>query len=125
MKQEDTVGEIVWHDLTVGKAESTAEFYQAVVGWEKQAVSMGDYHDFNMVCPASKEPTAGVCYAKGENADIPPQWMMYVRVHDVAQSVAKVGELGGRVLKGPTTFSGDTYYLIQDPNGAVLTIFSK
>lgn len=125
MAETEKVGEIVWHDLTVEQGESTAEFYEAVVGWAKQPVMMGGYDDFNMASPSSDEPIAGVCHAKGDNADIPPQWMMYVRVASVTHSVGKVKELGGQVLKGPTVFSGDTYYLIQDPNGAVLTIFSK
>ena len=124
MSDDKPIGAIEWRDLTVDNAEQVSDFYQRVVGWTKTPVAMGDYDDFNMLQPSSGEVTAGVCHARGDNADLPPQWMMYVRVQDVQKSVAEVGALGGKVLKGPSRYAGDTYYVIQDPAGAVMTIFS-
>lgn len=123
MSEESKIGEIVWRDLTVDKAEQVSDFYASVVGWQKSPVSMGEYDDFNMNT-SNGETIAGVCHARGGNADIPPQWMMYVRVKNVNESLEQVRALGGRVLKGPTDFSGDRYYIIEDPAGAILTIFS-
>ena len=65
------VGSIVWTDLTTDKAAQTREFYEAVVGWTSAPVSMGDYDDFNMVAPESGRTIAGVCHARGSNADLP------------------------------------------------------
>ncbi len=118
------IGSIEWRDLTVQDATSVSDFYQAVVGWKKSPVSMGAYDDFNMNS-AEGETMAGVCHARGGNSDLPAQWMMYVRVADVSESIKAVVEGGGRVLKGPTHFSGDSYYVIEDPAGAVITIFSS
>jgi len=124
MSDNKTIGGIEWRDLTVENASDVSEFYQQVVGWQREPVSMGDYDDFNMNLPASKETIAGVCHAKGDNEGVPAQWMMYVRVADVEHSVRSVKALGGKVISGPRSFSGDTYYVIQDPAGAVLTVFS-
>ena len=121
---KNKVGQIEWRDLTVEHAEHVSDFYSKVVGWQKQPVSLGDYDDFNMNQQSSGETVAGICHARGSNADIPPQWMMYVRVTDVEYSVKEVQQLGGQILKGPTSFGGESYYVIQDPAGAVLTIFS-
>lgn len=124
MTDEKIIGKIEWRDLTVQDAKSTSEFYQNVVGWFADPVSMGDYDDYNMTLPDSGETVAGVCHARGENADLPSQWMMYVRVADVRSSIEEVEKSGGQLLSGPKSFGGDTYYVIQDPEGAVLTIFS-
>jgi len=124
MSEESKIGEIVWRDLTVDKAGQVSDFYESVVGWRKSPVSMGEYDDFNMNA-SDGETVAGVCHARGGNADIPPQWMMYVRVEDVNESLEHVRSLGGSVLKGPTEYNGDRYYIIEDPAGAILTIFSN
>ena len=60
-----TIGAIEWRDLTVDDAVAVSDFYQSVVGWRKQAVSMGDYDDFNMNLLSSGETIAGVCHARG------------------------------------------------------------
>jgi uncharacterized protein len=71
------VGRIGWLDLTVPDAETTRDFYQAVVGWTSEAFEMGDgaerYADYVMVDAAGK-PTAGVCHRRGPNAGLPPVW---------------------------------------------------
>lgn len=118
------IGQIEWRDLTINDAVGVKDFYSAVVGWTSEPVSMGEYDDFIMKTPESGETIAGVCHARGENAEIPPQWMMYVRVADIAASVEQVQVLGGAVLLGPRTMGDETYYVIRDPAGAVLTIFS-
>ncbi len=120
---ENEPGQIVWHDLTVPNAEQVKNFYSEVVGWQVKPVSMGDYDDFTMCAHAGEEPIAGVCHAQGANADIPPVWMMYVQVVDIDQSIQAVVEQGGKVLKGPTSYQNQRYYLIQDPAGAVMTIY--
>ncbi len=123
--KHQTIGSIEWRDLTVENAEQVSEFYQQVIGWRRESVSMGDYSDFNMTLPNDDQTVAGVCHARGGNANLPAQWMMYVRVADVKQSAEKVVELGGKVLSEPSSYAGDTYYVIQDPAGAVMTLFSK
>ncbi|MEC9372815.1 MAG: VOC family protein, partial [Planctomycetota bacterium] len=80
---DEPVGSIVWRDLTVDDAERVSKFYEEVVGWTRDPVSMGAYNDFNMMAEGASDPTAGVCHARGPNAGLPAQWLMYVRVADV------------------------------------------
>ena len=35
-----------WRDLTVDDAVAVSDFYVAVLGWQKEALSMGEYNDF-------------------------------------------------------------------------------
>lgn len=130
MSGSSNVGKIAWHDLTVDNAVEVKDFYASVVGWDTGAVSMpgneasGDYQDFNMNLPGSAETVAGVCHARGSNAKLPPQWIMYVAVENAKASAEKCIELGGEVVDGPRTMGDDVYYYIKDPAGAVLAIYS-
>lgn len=122
MSEQKLVGSIEWRDLTVDNATEVSDFYAQVVGWQKEPVSMGDYDDFNM--NNSQGTIAGICHAKGDNAGLPPQWLMYVRVENAELSAHRARELGGEILKGPTEFGGEKYFIIRDPGGAILSVYS-
>jgi len=125
MTQDDTpkVGSIVWTDLTVPDAEQIRDFYIAVVGWQSEPVDMGEYNDFTMNA-ADGQGTAGICHARGTNADLPPQWLMYIIVEDLDQSIGRCTELGGEVLAPPKNMGTmGRYCVIRDPAGAVTALF--
>ena len=120
--EESKPGQILWHDLTVDNAEGVSDFYKEVVGWQKEGLSMGDYDDFMIKSCKDGEVVAGICHARGVNKDIPAQWLMYVKVNNLDDSLAKCTELGGKVL-GDKRKMGEGYYgLIQDPAGAYVML---
>jgi uncharacterized protein len=117
-----SVGRIGWLDLTVGDAFATRDFYRQVVGWSAQEVAMRDggqdYADFNML-GEDGSPLAGICHARGANADLPPVWLIYLPVGDIGESLRRVPEEGGRILKAMRGAEGEyVYAAIQDPVGA-------
>ncbi len=112
-------GQIVWVDLTVSNAEEIRDFYSQLVSWDSSPVDMGGYNDFNMTLSGTDIPAAGVCYARGQNEDLPAQWLIYITVEDLAESIARCEALGGKVLSGPKGSGGHRYCVIQDPAGAV------
>jgi uncharacterized protein len=124
MGEETPRGKIVWTDLTVEDARAVRDFYGAVVGWKFSACDMGGYEDFTMVTPESGESVAGVCHARGPNANLPPQWLVYVQVDDVEKSARKATELGGKIVDGPRSLGATRFCVIQDPAGAVLALVS-
>jgi predicted enzyme related to lactoylglutathione lyase len=122
MAAELIPGQITWNDLTVPDAESVRSFYESVVGWTSSPVAMGDYSDYSMM-DAAGNVVAGVCHAKGENAKIPPAWLMYVTVADVVECVARCQAMGGTVIDGPRPAGGAKIAVIKDPVGAVLALY--
>ena len=117
-------GAIIWTDLTVPDAAPIRDFYSAVVGWRAEPVEMDGYADFNMLPPSGDRPTAGICYARGLNADLPPVWLVYIVVEDLAASLTRCVELGGRILVGPDQLGPETRHsVIQDPAGAVVALY--
>jgi len=137
------LGTVTWVDLTVANAPEVRDFYEAVVGWTPREVDMGDYADFEMLPPAgnasdsadgaagdgnsstgtSSVPkaaaAAGVCHARGGNAKLPPQWIIYVPVADLARSLYACERLGGKIVHRLSAH----YVLIQDPAGAVMMLY--
>ena len=117
---------IAWIDLTVDDAESVSDFYAAVTGWVPSPVDMGDYSDFNMTSPASGEPMAGVCHARGSNADLPPVWLIYITVEDLDRSIEQCTTFGGDIVRPLTKMAGyGRYCVVRDPAGAVAALFEK
>lgn len=124
MSDAGKVGTIGWVDLTVPDADRIRDFYGQVVGWSPEPVDMGGYSDYTMISPANGQPTTGVCWARGGNADLPAQWLIYVNVEDLDASMARCKELGGAVISGPRTMAGHgRYCVIRDPAGAVAALF--
>ncbi|GAB4530972.1 MAG: hypothetical protein OHK0046_51770 [Anaerolineae bacterium] len=114
----------MWVDLTVNNAEGIRDFYQQVVGWQPSPVDMGDYQDYNMLGP-DQQPAVGVCHKQGPNADQPSQWMIYITVDDLDQSLAAVEANGGKVLSPIRGGGGTRFAVIQDPAGAVCSLFEQ
>src|ERR1019366_80473 len=118
-------GTIAWVDLTVPDAPAIRDFYQAVTGWSASEVPMGDYSDFSLAPGPDAAPVAGICHARGVNAELPAQWLVYIIVADLDVSIARCLERGGEVLVGPKSLGGDNRYcVIRDPAGAVAALFA-
>ena len=122
--EKSSIGRIEWIDLNVGDAARSKDFYCKVIGWKSSDVEMGTYSDFNLNLPGNGETIAGICHARGMNADLPAQWLMYVRVADVAASAAEAERQKGKVLVGPRRMGGSNFCVIQDPDGAVMVLIS-
>jgi predicted enzyme related to lactoylglutathione lyase len=119
-------GRISWLHLTVCDASAMRDFYRQVVGWSVQNVAMEDggerYADYNML-GEDGTPAAGICHARGVNVGLPPVWMIYLPVGDLAESLRRVQEEGGKVIKAMQKEDGEYMYAaVQDPVGAYLAL---
>jgi predicted enzyme related to lactoylglutathione lyase len=123
MSSKDGRGTVGWLDLTVENAEQIRDFYESVVGWSMSAVSQGDYDDYCAAAEVDGPPIAGICHARGPNASMPAQWLMYVSVADLEASLSACRKLGGQIVCPPRDM-GDygRMCVICDPAGAVVAI---
>ncbi len=123
-KAKPKIGSIIWHDLTVPDAAAIKDFYCDVIGWQAAPHDMGSYHDFDIKTAADGEIVTGICHARDANANIPPQWLIYVQVEDVDSSAARCLTSGGQVLDGPRQIGEHRFCVVQDPAGAMLALIS-
>lgn len=117
------IGKIGWMDITVDDADGMRDFYSKVVGWQVEEVGMGDYSDYSMTMPASGEAVAGICHARGSNADLPGGWLIYIVVADVNASAQACEDNGGRIVVEPRGLAGGQFCIIEDPSGATAALY--
>ncbi len=115
-------GTIGWFDLTVPDAGAVKDFYSKVCGWSANEVDMGGYADYDMNA-ADGKTVAGICNKRGPNADVPSQWLMYVRVADLKRSLDEVCAGGGTVVRDATSIGAyGVMAVVRDPAGAVIAL---
>ena len=114
-------GTITWQDLTVADPEAIRRFYSAVVGWEPESVGVAGSSDF--VMNADGNGVAGICHARGANAELPPVWLIYITVADLDHSIDECQRLGGALVAAPRSYGGGRYCVIKDPAGAFCALY--
>lgn len=119
------IGSIVSADLTVPHATELKNFYTEVIGWTPEELKMGhnqDYVDYVMKDDEGNW-VGGVCHAQGVNTGIPPQWIVYIHVKDIKDSVEKCKKMGGEIIKEAFDTKGNYIYaMLQDPAGAIMAV---
>ena len=82
-------GTLVGFDLTVPAVGKVRDFYSSVIGWVPEAADKGGYSDYFMKSVDTGQIVAGMCHARGENADLPAQWLAYIAVADLDEGVRR------------------------------------
>ena len=119
----DDIGKIGWIDMSTEDAANVRDFYKVVVGLDSEDVSMGDYADYNMKMPATGEAVAGICHARGSNAELPGGWLIYFTVADVEASAAACTANGGRLVIEPRGLAGGRFCVVEDPGGSFAALY--
>jgi len=104
-------------DSMVDNTDEVRDFYSEVVGRTHPDQEMGGYADYNMNDPESGQTVAGICHAKGSNAGLLPERLVYIGVANVGHCIKKCLELGGQVVDDPHILDGSQSRVIQDPAG--------
>lgn len=122
-QQIPRTGIIKWADLTVDDAEAVRDFYSAVVGWQASPLVSDGREDYVMTNPESGHVAAGICRQEGGIKGLPQQWLVYVTVEDLDDSIAACDAHGGRVVFGPRdSETMGRWCVVEDPAGAVMAL---
>lgn len=110
-------GTFGWSELVTTDVEASKAFYAAVFGWG--AVTHGEGVGAYTEWMLSDRSIAGMmAKPPGMPAEVPNHWAVYFTVADIEASVAKVAELGGAIMMGPTAIEPGTFAVVADPVGA-------
>ncbi|MFC1529603.1 VOC family protein [Gemmatimonadota bacterium] len=107
--------ELMTHDLEGAKA-----FYSGLFDWkwEEYPMESGNYW---MIDPG-KDPKGGIM--KAPQPEIPPHWIIYTKVDDVAVTLEKAKELGGTIIVEKTEIPEmGAFGTFQDPTGGVMAVW--
>jgi len=113
-------GEWIWAVYQSPDAGSAAAFYQDVGNYEVvPGERVGNAETFTL--QAEGFARASLVEIPPGRAELRPEWLYVVRVGDVAASLTKAVELGGRVIAPPRPDLLDgRLAVITDPGGALL-----
>lgn len=123
MDTKPAVGSVTWMDLTVPDAPRIKDFYSRVVGWGDTPIEPVTENGWCMLPAGSDKPVAGICYAQGEIANFPRQWLIYITVDNIEESARQCVELGGKILIPVRAMGGGKICVFQDPAGAVAALY--
>lgn len=122
----DVPGAVTWHELVTTDVDAATRFYSAVFGWNAQphggAEASGGYTELKL-----GDKTVGGMMAKPPTipAQVPSHWAVYFAVDDADSAAARVTELGGKVLMGPTDIQPGRFAAVADSTGASFNILKS
>jgi hypothetical protein len=112
-------GDWIYIQLLSGDARNAAEFYREVGGYEIiENTANNRSSDYVL---ASKGFARATVRSIPTGRQVQPNWLLFVRVKNVGESVAQAKELGGKALIEPKAeLFGGKVAVIADPTGAAI-----
>jgi predicted enzyme related to lactoylglutathione lyase len=114
------VGSLTWAELRTRSRASAAGFYEAVFGWEVQAVQSGA--EAYITCLLDQVPVAGMVELGAADGRSPSFWMPYFAVDDCDAAASLADGLGGEVCAPPHEAGGLRLAVLRDPLGALFYV---
>ncbi|NRQ34258.1 VOC family protein [Nonomuraea sp. NN258] len=112
-------GAMSWAEVNVPDGSAADAFYTALFSYEHEQVPGGiDY----AVYSAGGRAVSGRLLMDEHWAGVPPHWMIYFDVADLAAATAKVAELGGAVPVPAFDTPHGRLAVVNDPTGGFLTL---
>lgn len=107
------LGGVISADIAVPDHDREQQFYASVLGTGQTPLWREDLMN------AQGVPVIGLGARSDEYAELPLQWMPHIQVADIAASVERSLELGGRTLMhGKDDAGASQWAVLLDPNGA-------
>lgn len=115
-------GDWIWIQLLSRDAGRASAFYRSVAGYEV-VENTGKNRLSDYVLTSDGFARATVRSIPAKSSTMRPNWLPFVRVKSIADSVAKVRQLGGKVLIEPKAeLMEGKAAVIADPTGAALGV---
>ena len=116
-------GEWIWSSLITNDPQTDAAFYKAVFGYDLFDLP-GPQDSKHVILASQTYERASVNPIPAKHPALHPRWISYVRVLDVAATVAKATTLGAHVVVPPREDRGGTIALVADPAGALFGLLA-
>lgn len=118
-------GGFCWFELATPNVHAAKEFYSKMLGWNFSETSVGDT-TYTIIHSADDEFGGMWEIPATETKDIPPHWLGYIAVEDLAAKLKEAEQLGA-TIKVPTTTAGKygKFAVIVDPTGAHVALWES
>ena len=110
-------------ELTTQDLPKAKQFYSALFGRQLQDMPMADGKSYTMINVG--DGTGGGMMA-APDPGIPPHWLPYVAVEDLAASTARARELGATmIMENIPVADYGRFAIFKDPTGAVIAMWQS
>ena len=116
--QTGVPGAFTWAELSSRGIDKAVTFYGSVFGWTTNVSDMPDGSHYTEFHVGDQLIAGGMAMNPMVPAEVPSYWLAYFAVEDVDAKFARVLELGGHEMLGPTDFPGGRFAIVSDPEGA-------
>ncbi|MEU8991331.1 VOC family protein [Streptomyces sp. NPDC048558] len=110
-------GTPAWNELLTFESVNVAKFYETVFAYEEEPVVSADFDYVTLLVDG--RPVAGI---HGVGTSLPrdrgPHWVTYFEVADTDETLDRVVDLGGHVLKPAHDSAHGRVATVADPEGA-------
>ncbi len=115
-------GAFVWAELYTHDTEAAVRFYGDALGWEAEEWTPPGGITYT-VFSSGGAPAAGMLQIQQEWGEVPPNWTVYFVVESLEPALARVTELGGKVVAPSQTVPEvGTFAPVLDPQGGFLML---
>ncbi len=122
MDARNLLGAFIWYDQMSNDLPGSERFYSKVVGWTLAPNTMNDQR--YTLLKAGEAMIGGLMPIPEHAAGVPPAWMGYIDVDDVAAYAGKVKAAGGAIHRGPAEMPNvGAFAVAADPGGAGFLLF--
>ncbi|MCT9090767.1 VOC family protein [Streptomyces sp. ASQP_92] len=114
-------GTPAWNELITRETSAVAKFYQALFGYDVQAVAPAECDHVTLQLdgrPVASLHGAGNALARDKGA----HWMTYFEVADVDEAAVRAVDLGGRLIHQTREEESGRVATVADPEGAVFSL---
>jgi predicted enzyme related to lactoylglutathione lyase len=117
---------LCWNELLTTDVDKAGAFYRELFGWNPVTQHMAGV-EYTSFMVDEKTAAGGLMEIRSEMGEgIPPNWFIYFQVEDCDETVSKVRESGGKVLKDPLTMEDvGRFAIIEDAQGAVCGVIAS
>ena len=114
-ENERPINPVAYTELQTTDPAGARAFYGELLGWksEEDATPAGPYWTFTGVLAGVTAPRDGV----------PPGWIPYLNVEDVAAATRRARTLGGTVIRDCIEIPPGTFSVVRDPTGGVVGLW--
>jgi predicted enzyme related to lactoylglutathione lyase len=110
-----------WVELSTHDAAASRDFYSKLFGWKIEVNPDPQYGGYGMA-KIDGHDVAGV--GPKMSPETPTAWSIYIGTSDVAETVKKAEQAGGKVVMQPMEVPGQgTMAVFQDPSGAFISVW--
>jgi predicted enzyme related to lactoylglutathione lyase len=123
---KDAANAFGWCELNTRGVDRAAQFYGTVFGWKAHRPATSTegmpYTEWQL---DGQSFGGAMDMADSDMAeDVPPHWLVYFNSPDIDAAVARVRELGGRVMMEPQGYPGGKFAVVGDPSGTPFGLMS-